>query len=236
MSVHGLAAVVALASGFALAGPPAGVSPPPPIDDLLRFVSAKPESCPASAFSFDRERFCASYSKGVRAFMDDVDDFVTAGRDATLKPMKEWTVSPKGQYAFRSFRYGHDQLRVLCDEGLGKVTVNYDRRETREEPWSGIELPAGDGVVPQVLKHRVEPEMPERARKSRIGGQVHLMLLIAEDGSVKDVEVMWYHPPFYGFEYSAIEAALQWRFTPATKNGQPIASLHPLFMEFTVNP
>ena len=55
---------------------------------------------------------------------------------------------------------------------------------------------------------------------SGTSGKVVLRILVAADGSVKDV-VVEHAEPVGVFEASTIDAARQWSFNPAIKDGEP---------------
>ena len=85
-----------------------------------------------------------------------------------------------------------------------------------------------DGPLPI---QRVSPQYPERARKKGITGKVVLSLLVSSGGSVQDLRVLESQPPGV-FDESAKLAAQQWRFRPATYEGQPVAIRVTLPMSF----
>lgn len=64
------------------------------------------------------------------------------------------------------------------------------------------------------------PRYPVDAVASGTSGKVVLRILVAADGSVKDV-VVEHAEPVGVFEASTIEAARQWSFNPAIKDGKP---------------
>lgn len=64
------------------------------------------------------------------------------------------------------------------------------------------------------------PRYPVDAVASGTSGKVVLRILVAADGSVKDV-VVEHAEPVGVFEASTIEAARQWSFNPAIKDGEP---------------
>jgi len=69
----------------------------------------------------------------------------------------------------------------------------------------------------------VAPEYPARARKKGTTGEVRLSLLVGVDGRVRDVRVLSADPPGV-FDAAAIAAVRQWTYTPATYEGQPVAT------------
>lgn len=77
-----------------------------------------------------------------------------------------------------------------------------------------------DGVkLPRPLYHP-DPDYSESARQSKTMGTVLLALAINAAGSVDEVKVVCSLEP--GLDANAAYAARQWKFTPATKDGQPV--------------
>jgi periplasmic protein TonB len=77
------------------------------------------------------------------------------------------------------------------------------------------------GVIGQPQKIRyVPPAYPPLAQASRVGGRVILEAVIGEDGAVRGVKVLRSIPLL---DQAAVDAVRQWRFTPTTLNGQPVA-------------
>ncbi|MFZ0761650.1 MAG: energy transducer TonB [Candidatus Sulfotelmatobacter sp.] len=64
------------------------------------------------------------------------------------------------------------------------------------------------------VKTRVEPVYPDLARQMNITGTVRLAVVVAPNGTVKDVKVVGGHPVLAG---AAMEAVKKWRFEPATQ-------------------
>jgi TonB family protein len=78
----------------------------------------------------------------------------------------------------------------------------------------------GEVTAPRVLQ-RVQPEFPDAARAEGITeARVILVGVVRTDGSI-DVENVVRSPGF-GMDEAAIEALRQWRFSPATRNGEPV--------------
>lgn len=87
----------------------------------------------------------------------------------------------------------------------------------------------GDLTPPRVV-HKVQPGYTEEARAERLQGVVIVRAVIAEDGSVEEVEALKELP--LGLTESAVEAVKQWRFEPATLDGEPIAVYYNLTINF----
>ncbi len=81
----------------------------------------------------------------------------------------------------------------------------------------------------QVLK-RVAPTYPMIARQRRLSGVVVVQADVGKDGKVSNLQLIS-GPPV--FREAAFEALRQWRFKPATLNGQPIEQATQIRMDFT---
>jgi len=101
------------------------------------------------------------------------------------------------------------------------------------ESGPGLTSPAGplegDLESPRVVE-KVMPSYPPEAREARLQGVVIVTAVIAEDGSVGEVEVLKGLP--MGLSESAVEAVKQWRFEPATLDGEPVAVYYNLTINF----
>ena len=71
---------------------------------------------------------------------------------------------------------------------------------------------------------------PDEARAAKAGGEVRLRLVLAGDGTVKNIFPM--KPLKHGLTEAAINAAHQIKFTPAIRNGQPVSQFATLSYEF----
>ena len=76
-------------------------------------------------------------------------------------------------------------------------------------------------ILPARLLQRVEPVYPEPARRLRIFGKVVVKATITRSGTVGDVQ--WVSGNDL-FRENTIAAVKQWRYKPATLNGQPVES------------
>ena len=69
--------------------------------------------------------------------------------------------------------------------------------------------------------HKTDPSYPPDQIKARIEGEVVLFGIIREDGSVDSVQVVRSLDPI--LDKNSMEAFAQWKFTPAHRNGNPVA-------------
>lgn len=72
---------------------------------------------------------------------------------------------------------------------------------------------------PMVLR-RTEPQYSLEALKKGIQGLVTLKVLIHKDGSASVIKIV--HGLGYGLDENATRALEQWKFKPATRNGEPV--------------
>ena len=82
-------------------------------------------------------------------------------------------------------------------------------RVSAETPVAGVQTPA--------------PKYPSAAYDEKQSGEVVLKILVARDGTAKQVEVLRSNPADV-FDAAAIDAAKQWKFTPAVVDGKPSES------------
>lgn len=91
----------------------------------------------------------------------------------------------------------------------------------------------GNGVTwPEQLR-AVRPKYTSDAMRNKIQGVVRLEIVVLADGTVGDVRITSSLDP--GLDAAAVEAAKQWRFVPAKRDGKPVAVRVPLELEFRVH-
>jgi periplasmic protein TonB len=82
-------------------------------------------------------------------------------------------------------------------------------------------FPAGKhGVGIPVAIYSPEPSFSDEARKKQVQGIVTLMLVVGKDGRPYDIHVR--QSLGMGLDEQAIDAVKNWRFRPATLDGQPV--------------
>jgi TonB family protein len=77
------------------------------------------------------------------------------------------------------------------------------------------------GYTPPSPIHTASPEYSEDARRKKIQGNVRVSVLVNEEGVPVDPRVE--KSLGYGLDEKALEAALQYQFRPAMRDGQPVA-------------
>jgi len=75
--------------------------------------------------------------------------------------------------------------------------------------------------TPQIVK-RVNPTYPDIARSAEVGGKVVVQFFVDKKGNVKNAKAVKADPKGLGFEEAAVEAIMQWKFTPALQRENPV--------------
>jgi TonB family protein len=79
----------------------------------------------------------------------------------------------------------------------------------------------GGGVLAPKPISTPDPQYTEQARQAKYEGTCVLAMIVGPDGKPHDIRVQ--RGLGMGLDQKAIEAVQQWRFQPATKDGQPVA-------------
>ncbi len=87
-----------------------------------------------------------------------------------------------------------------------------DENETDVPDWRPVEQ------EPKLI-YTIPPVYPEIARRSEIEGKVIIKALVDKEGKIKKAIVVWTSHEI--FNQSAIDAVMQYRFTPAMMNNGP---------------
>jgi TonB family protein len=153
----------------------------------------------------------------------------TGGIEVRVEGPKDWpvTVSLAEPVPLRAV------LEQLAEAHQLSYEVSDPRTLVVRVPWLAGER---EVTVPRVRSEsKVAPVYPEQARAARVDGSVFLTALIRRDGSVGSVDVLREDPSGYGFAESAVRAARQWRYEPATLDGQPVDVRFVITVDFEVD-
>jgi protein TonB len=88
------------------------------------------------------------------------------------------------------------------------------------------------GVQEAKLLRRVIPVYPPLAITTRTQGTVHLVGVIAKDGTIRDLQVIDGHPLLVR---AAVDAVKQWVYKPTLLSGEPVEVVAPIIVTFTLN-
>ena len=79
---------------------------------------------------------------------------------------------------------------------------------------------------------RVDPIYPQLARQMHIQGVVELQGVLGTDGRIHELKVLRGHPLLIK---AAVDAVMQWVYTPTVLNGQPVEVQAPIIVTFKLN-
>jgi TonB family protein len=96
----------------------------------------------------------------------------------------------------------------------------------------GTSLHAASVDTKPVGLNNVQPRYTEEARRNKTQGFVNVVILIGEDGEVKQARITKGLPD--GLNEQALAAAHQIRFKPATRNGKAVSYWMPIAVEFNL--
>jgi len=100
--------------------------------------------------------------------------------------------------------------------------------------FGGGPMREGSGAVAPTLIRGVDPKYTTEAMRAKIQGIVKLEVVVGPDGTVRDVRVIQSLDRATGLDDEAMKTARQWRFRPATYQGQPVAFVVIIEMTFTL--
>lgn len=91
---------------------------------------------------------------------------------------------------------------------------------------------AQEGLTGPQPMRTTTPKYTDAARKARIEGMVEIETVVLADGSVGETRVIKSIDALLGLDDEAVKAVRAWKFAPATRFGQPLASVVVLVMRF----
>lgn len=117
------------------------------------------------------------------------------------------------------------ELRRRMEEKDRQVATAPSRAPDGSLAWR-----IGGEVKPPVATHKVDPKYPAEALKQQVGGICIVQLVIDEKGNVAHAASL--SGPSPEIEQAAVDAARQWKFKPATRNGAPVRVFYMLTLSF----
>ncbi len=108
---------------------------------------------------------------------------------------------------------------TIIGSGLSDNAIKQGNSDVPPEPWPKTAGPIIGGVLNGKAISLVVPKYPKEARKAHESGRVVVQVLIDEQGMVASAHAIEGPASFRG---SAVDAALQSRFTPTRLMGQPV--------------
>ena len=133
-----------------------------------------------------------------------------------------------------------DLLKVAGDDGVPHY-VESNSVSQKEDSFVPFDASSGmadvgpancptHATIPPRAIFAPDPEFSEKASRTHIQGAVTIALTVGVDGKPHDITVL--KKLGYGLDEKAVEAARQWRFQPATRDGKPVEAKIQMVMTF----
>jgi protein TonB len=143
-------------------------------------------------------------------------------------PVPDAEVNPEQTIASQKELSEVQTPTISTGEGTGGVAVQQDIKIEDEDPADFVPVEKQPVPVKQVT-----PKYPELAQKTGMEGTVWVKILVDKEGKAKKAVVMKTDNEM--FNEPAINAALQWVFTPAMMNNGPVAVWAAVPFRFKLN-
>ena len=146
-----------------------------------------------------------------------------SSRDATV----QFFAGPRRLYRFAAS--GSSAANAAVNQFFSSIKFGKPRNATEVEDGPGLPLELdGERIYrgkevttkPRLIS-KPEPQYTNEALNNRVTGRVILRVLFSKTGDVTNVHVVQGLP--HGLSEASIQAARQIRFTPATKDGNPVS-------------
>lgn len=132
------------------------------------------------------------------------------------------------------FVFADDAFRYLGELPDLRAVANLGSAgEQRPSPQLARRIRVGGNVMAAKIEHQVAPVYPPDAAAARIEGTVVLHAVIANDGSVQDLQFVSGPQQLMG---AAMDAVRQWRYSPFLLNGQPVQVDTSIAVQFSLGP
>ncbi len=112
---------------------------------------------------------------------------------------------------------GSGPKSAVAQDAPADTGASEDAAEAPVDP----DAPVEPVIVPPSVAEFVEATYPPEAEEAGLEAGVDMAVTIGVEGEVVDAEVL--QPAGHGFDEAALEAVRRFRFTPATRDGEPFA-------------
>jgi TonB family protein len=141
---------------------------------------------------------------------------------------------PAGQYILRIEKPGlpvlYREFKVQEDSKVDRGMTLGDTTEHAASKPDQIRVPGAEQQAKLIFK--VNPVYPAAAKAAGVQGLVQLEATLSAEGVPVDVRVV--SSPSDELSQSALEAVRQWRYTPTLLNGDPIAVITEIRVNYTL--
>ena len=131
-------------------------------------------------------------------------------------------------------------IEILGGDGPGPALLPFDKPINIKPPGPTSHPPTATsepmrvsrGVQMAKLVKQIVPIYPPLAKNARISGVVHLVGIIAKDGTIRNLQLISGHPLL---ARAAMEAVAQWVYKPTLLSGEPVEVICPIDVNFTLS-
>ena len=165
-------------------------------------------------------------------------DTSTGLDDAALAAVKKWKFKPASIQGRKVGAVVAPRVAFYLRQPgktSGKPFVEAGLRSPDDAPFADVPDADAPGITQPTLVRHVPPQYTSEAMRQKIQGVVVLDAIVGIDGRIMAIRVARSLDRRFGLDQAALEAARQWRFTPARRIDVPIAVKVQLHLEFRLH-
>ena len=158
------------------------------------------------------------------------------GAQVYLDDAPKGTTSPEGKLVLKDLPDGNYKLRLSASgyqDWVQTVTITDGSDLSVEAKLPLTVYRIGHGVSAPRAIYSPDPDYSEEARKAKYQGTLVLYVVVGADGRPHDIRVT--RSLGLGLDEKAIEAVRTWKFEPAQKDGQPVAVMVNVEVNFRID-
>lgn len=115
----------------------------------------------------------------------------------------------------------------------GREVDTKNTRTADTQPSDQKVVRVGGNIAAANLVKKVQPVYPASAKSAKIQGTVELEVRISKEGVPEDLRVV--SSPSDDLAQSALDAVRQWRYRPTLLNGNPVAIITDVMVNYTLS-
>jgi len=112
-------------------------------------------------------------------------------------------------------------LAVIVTTALAARPRAQEDSQKTADPIYDLKNASENGITAPKAIYSPNPEYTDQARKRKVRGSVLLSLVVTPEGDVREPKVI--RSLDRDLDKQAVAAVSKWKFTPATKDGQPVS-------------
>jgi TonB family protein len=123
-------------------------------------------------------------------------------------------------------------ITIIAPGGERMAVSQFSTANVAPPPDGTKRITIGGNVQQAKLISQPAPVYPPLAKQARISGVVHLQVIIAKDGTVKDITLLSGHPLLVPPSFEAVK---NWRYQTTLLNGDPVEVLTQVDVNYTLS-